>query len=255
MQKVGQNLLQLNQIGKKFDAQTPVLENINLILNKHEFVSVIGRSGCGKSTLLNILAGLIQPDSGLNILKNNSNELKATDISYVFQDPTLLPWATVSENIELPAKLARIPKPERTALSKNLLKLVGLETAKDQYPRELSGGMKMRASIARALIKTPKLLLLDEPFGSLDAMSRHKLNEELLNLYLKDKWSAIFVTHSVTEAVFLSNRVLVMSDSPGTFVSEINIDLDYPRTQQTRESDSFQNKVVEVFQALKGTAL
>ena len=242
-------LLTLDGIGKVFDNGPEVLRNVDLTLSSGDFVALIGPSGCGKSTLLRLVAGLTRPTSGT--LKPGPGHADLPDrLSFVFQDATLLPWLNVLDNVALPLKLAGMEAAERRARARAYLDLVGLSDALERYPRQLSGGMKMRVSIARALTVDPLLLLLDEPFGALDEMTRDTLNEELLRLRERDAWTALFVTHSVAEAVFLSNRVVVMAANPGRVAAVIDVPLDYPRTADTRRTRAFGDLVVGVSEAL-----
>jgi NitT/TauT family transport system ATP-binding protein len=220
-------------------ARAPVLQGINLAVQRREFVSIIGPSGCGKSTILKLVAGL-SPCSGGEIsvngmLPKNAREL----VSFVFQDATLLPWRTVERNVALALELEGRTREEIRTTVQRLLELVGLESVGKSYPRQLSGGMKMRVSIARALATRPRLLLMDEPFAALDEMTRDKMGEELLRLREEQDWTVLFVTHSVAEAVFLSSRVIVLAPHPGRVAHEVVVDLPYPRTDATRESEAF----------------
>jgi NitT/TauT family transport system ATP-binding protein len=227
-------------VGKTFSAgAAPVFEGINLSVKRGEFVSIIGPSGCGKSTLLKLVAGLSSCTTGeisVNGMKpKNAREL----VSFVFQDATLLPWRTVERNVALALELEGRSRDEAAATVQKLLELVGLVGVGKSYPRELSGGMKMRVSIARALATRPRLLLMDEPFAALDEMSRDRMNEELLRLREEQNWTVMFVTHSVAEAVFLSSRVVIMAPHPGRVAHEVLVDLPYPRTAATRDSEEF----------------
>ena len=229
-----------------------ILDNIDLSVARGEFVSLIGPSGCGKSTVLKLVAGLTPATSG-NISVEGMTPANAREIvSFIFQDATLLPWRTVFDNVGLPLELERIPKELREEKVGALLQLVGLSHAAKSYPRQLSGGMKMRVSIARALSTRPRVLLLDEPFAALDEISRDHLNEELLRLQLEQSWSSLFVTHSVAEAVFLSSRVLIMAPHPGRIAYEIPIPLLYPRTAETRLDSAYEDLVAHVSKTLRG---
>ena len=238
----------LRGINKKFGSEQAVLHDINLDLGASDFVSLIGPSGCGKSTLLRIIAGILDSSSGTMSFSDGSQDHQG--ISFVFQEPTLLPWLTVDRNVQLPLRMQGVDYQLRSEVSKELLAKVGLVGAAEKYPRQLSGGMKMRVSIARALSVKPKLLLLDEPFGALDEMTRNNLNEELLRIRSEESWSALFVTHSVAEAVFLSSRVLVMAANPGRVAHIVDIPLAYPRTHETREDVAFSDLVRKVTKAL-----
>ncbi len=231
-------------VGKRYAAgMAPVLEGINLTVERGEFVSIIGPSGCGKSTLLKLVAGLSPWTSGEiavnGMLPKNAREL----VSFVFQDATLLPWRTVERNVALAMELEGRTREETAATVTKLLDLVGLAQVPKRYPRELSGGMKMRVSIARALATKPRLLLMDEPFAALDEMTRDRMNEELLRLREEQGWTVLFVTHSVAEAVFLSSRVIVLAPHPGRVAHEVAIDLPFPRDEKTRESAEYDELV------------
>jgi NitT/TauT family transport system ATP-binding protein len=242
----------LSGVSKTYGSNPPVLQQIDLTIAKGEFVSLIGHSGCGKSTLLKLISGLTNATSG-SILADGMTPVNAREtISYIFQDATLLPWRTVARNVGLGLELERVSRDRRKKTVDSLLELVGLTHVARAYPRQLSGGMKMRVSVARALATTPRLLLMDEPFGALDEMTRDRLNEELLRLRAEQNWTAVFVTHSVAEAVFLSTRIIVLAPSPGRIAQEINIDLPFPRTAVTRESPEFESLVTHVSRALRG---
>ncbi len=225
--------ISLTHVNKTFDNGTVAIKDLNLNINKSEFISLVGPSGCGKSTLLRIIAGLSSMSSG-NI--EWSDRAHQKEIAFVFQEAALMPWATVMGNVRLPLKLARVSKKVADNAIKEALQLVGLESFAQSYPRQLSGGMKMRVSIARALVTSPKVLLMDEPFGALDDITRTKLNLELLDLWSKKHWTVVFVTHNIYEAVYLSNRVVVMAARPGRVVADITIDEPSPRNEQFRTS-------------------
>ncbi len=241
----------LASVSKRY-GNTTVLQQIDLSIAKGEFVSLIGPSGCGKSTLLKLISGLTSPSAG-DILVEGATPVDARkSISYIFQDATLLPWRTVSRNVGLGLELEHVDREARKQKVQSLIELVGLTHVAESYPRQLSGGMKMRVSVARALATTPRLLLMDEPFGALDEMTRDRLNEELLRLRAEQSWTAVFVTHSVAEAVFLSTRIVVLAATPGRIAQQIAIDLPFPRTGVTRESPRFESFVTEVSRALRG---
>jgi NitT/TauT family transport system ATP-binding protein len=234
----------LTDVSKRFaGADAEVLHGVSLSIERGEFVSIIGPSGCGKSTLLKMVAGLASCSSG-EIAVNGMTPKNARElVSFVFQDATLLPWLTVERNVALALELEnRTPLQIKKTVAK-LLELVGLEKVSKSYPRQLSGGMKMRVSIARALATRPRLLLMDEPFAALDEMTRDRMNEELLRLRAEQNWTVMFVTHSVAEAVFLSSRVIVLAPHPGRIAQDIAVDLPYPRTEATRESDAYDELV------------
>jgi NitT/TauT family transport system ATP-binding protein len=239
-------------IGKRYGDRPPVLEGIDLAIEKGEFVSIIGPSGCGKSTLLKLVSGLASVSQG-SILVDGMAPISAREIvSFIFQDPTLLPWRTVEQNVGLGLELEHTSRDKRTRKVKSLLEFVGLSHVAKSYPRQLSGGMRMRVSIARALATTPRILLMDEPFAALDEMSRDRLNEELLRLREEQKWTVIFVTHSVAEAVFLSTRVLVLAPHPGRLAHDLPINLPFPRTPEMRSTSDFELTVAYVSKALRG---
>lgn len=228
-----QPLITLSQVNKLFENGIYALKDLNLTINPGEFISLVGPSGCGKSTLLRIIAGLTDRSSGMIQWHKNTDE---ENLAFVFQEPALLPWATVRDNINLPLKLAGMPKKSADYAINEALQLVGLENFAKSYPRQLSGGMKMRVSIARSLVTSPRVLLMDEPFGALDDITRTQLNVELLNLWSQQNWTIIFVTHNIYEAVYLSNRVVVMAPRPGRVVADILIDQPYPRSEAFRTS-------------------
>jgi NitT/TauT family transport system ATP-binding protein len=232
--------ISLEGLSKRFADGPLVLDDISLTASNGEIISIVGPSGCGKSTLLRLIAKLIPATSGeIHHTGNNINP------AFIFQDATLLPWANVMENIAVPARLKGVSKSKRLDTASKWANMVGLNDALDFYPRQLSGGMKMRVSIARALCQSPNLLLLDEPFGALDAITRNRLNEDLLRLHDESRWTAFFVTHSVTEAVFLSNRIIIMNNNPGSVAAIIENTLPFPRDYHTRESIEFQQRVAE----------
>jgi len=240
-------------VTKKYGEARAILDSINIVIEKQEFVSIIGPSGCGKSTVLKLIAGLSSPSSG-TIRVDGMTPLNAREtVSFVFQDATLLPWRTVKQNIGLGMELERVPKDRREKEIDILLELVGLKPVSESYPRELSGGMKMRVSIARALATHPRLMLLDEPFAALDEMTRDRLNEEILRLRAEQRWTAVFVTHSVPEAVFLSDRILVLAPNPGRVYAEFRVDLPVPRTSAVRSSRQFDAFASQVAHALRET--
>jgi NitT/TauT family transport system ATP-binding protein len=243
--------LELTGVSKRY-GNTTVLASIDLAIAQGEFVSLIGPSGCGKSTFLKLISGLTTATKG-SILIDGLTPLHARkSISYIFQDATLLPWRTVTRNVGLGLELEHVNREVRKQKVQSLIELVGLTHVAGAYPRQLSGGMKMRVSVARALATTPRLLLMDEPFGALDEMTRDRLNEELLRLRSEQNWTAVFVTHSVAEAVFLSTRIVVLAPTPGRIAQEIAVDLPFPRTNVTRESPQFESLVTDVSRALRG---
>jgi NitT/TauT family transport system ATP-binding protein len=225
----------LSNVSKVYSNGTVALKDLNLSIAEGEFVSLLGPSGCGKSTVLRLVAGLGQMTSGDLSLEGHSER----KLAFVFQEAALMPWATVWQNIYLPLKLSGLTKRAAASAVAEAIELVDLQGFEQSHPRELSGGMKMRVSIARALVTHPEILLMDEPFGALDEMTRSKLNSDLLELWNRMKWTVVFVTHNIYEAVYLSNRVVVMAARPGRVVSEVTIDEPYPRTEEFRTSPVF----------------
>ena len=212
------------------------LEPIDLTVRQGEFVTIVGPSGCGKSTLLRLIAGLSQSTAGSIVL---SEGFSPPRLAYVFQSPTLMPWASVQANVRLPLDLAGMPRSDADEKTRHALELVGLQQFARSFPRELSGGMQMRVSIARALATEPRLLLMDEPFGALDEITRNRLDREFSELSARENLTVLFVTHSIYEAVFLSSRVLVMSPRPGRVHAEVNIDAPRPRADDFRGTVKF----------------
>ena len=241
-----ESIVKFSGVSKRYGDGPLVLDNIDLELSPGDFVSFIGPSGCGKSTVLKLVAGLNPWTEGQVSVAGVTPRRARDRQAFIFQDATLLPWLTTRHNVELPLKLRGDPLPARVSKAQEMLALVGLDKVSNYYPRQLSGGMKMRASLARALTLAPQLLLLDEPFGALDEMTRFRLNEDLLALRAKTPFTAMFVTHSVAEAVFLSNRIIVMAANPGRFHAEVRVELPYPRLAGLREQPEFQAKVNEV---------
>jgi len=231
---------------------TTALQGIDLAIEEREFVSLIGPSGCGKSTLLRIVGDLVQPTSGSVVVNGKPARRARVDRDYgiVFQDPVLYDWRTVAKNIALPLEIARWNRRRRAERVKAMLELVELHGFGDHHPWQLSGGMQQRVSIARALSFDPALLLMDEPFGALDEMTRERLNMELLRIWEASGSTIVFVTHSIAEAVFLSTRVVVMSARPGRISDLVPIDLPQPRTGATREDPRFFELVTRVREAL-----
>jgi NitT/TauT family transport system ATP-binding protein len=245
--------IDFTQVSKRYGTSSIVLEGIDLRIEKGEFVTLIGPSGCGKSTVLKLIAGLTPPTLGEIKVDGMTPKNARETLSYIFQDPTLLPWRPVEQNVGLGLELEGVSKLRRQETTATLLKLVGLEHVAKFYPRELSGGMKMRVSIARALATSPKLLLMDEPFAALDEMARNRLNEELLRLKTEQGWTGVFVTHSVEEAVFLSSQVIVLAPHPGRILKLFPIDLPFPRTAALRETPEFGALVAKVSHTLRST--
>lgn len=227
-----QTLLRLLGVRRIYRTGVLAVDGIDLDIAAGAFISLLGPSGCGKSTLLRIIAGLAEPTIGQR--QWLAGAAKPGDIAFVFQEPTLLPWATVADNVYLPLRLSGMKRSHAGPRIAEAIAAVGLDGFAHAYPRELSGGMKMRVSIARALVTRPRLLLLDEPFAALDEITRLKLNEDLLRLWQGEGWTVVFVTHSVFESVFLSQRVLVMTQRPGRIAADFAIDLPYPREMALR---------------------
>jgi NitT/TauT family transport system ATP-binding protein len=247
--------IEFMSVSKRYTNTGMVLAGVDLTVFKGEFVSLIGPSGCGKSTVLKLISGLTSPTLGTIKVDGMTPKDARETVSYIFQDATLLPWRPVEQNIGLGLELGGVGKMRRREKTTALLKLVGLEHVAKVYPRELSGGMKMRVSIARALATSPKLLLMDEPFAALDEMSRDRLNEELLRLRDEQKWTAVFVTHSVEEAVFLSSRIIVLAPNPGRIHEVFAIELPFPRTAALRETPEFGALVAQVSHTLRGAMM
>jgi NitT/TauT family transport system ATP-binding protein len=232
-------LVSLNGVSKRFASGTLALSAMALDIREGEFVSLLGPSGCGKSTALRLIAGLGTPSAGTIDWPRTPHDAAGTperEIGFVFQEPTLMPWATVFKNVWLPLRLKGLSQAAARDRVMEALAMVGLDRFAGAYPRELSGGMKMRVSIARALVTRPKLLLMDEPFAALDEITRIKLNDDLLRLWQGQKWTIVFVTHSVFESVYLSTRIVVMAARPGRVIEEVAVDAPYPRGNDYRLS-------------------
>ncbi|MDG4601981.1 MAG: ABC transporter ATP-binding protein [Defluviicoccus sp.] len=235
-------------VGKVFADGTDALAGLEFHLDHGTFTAVVGPSGGGKTTLLRLAAGLLAPTAG-QVIRTLATPGPGA-IGYVFQDPTLMPWADVRANVRLPLKLTRMPRREADARVANALALVGLDAFADRYPLQLSGGMRMRVAIARALVTEPSLLLLDEPFAALDEITRFRLNDELLRLWQLRRCTVLFVTHSVGEAVYLAERILVLSPRPGRVVTDIAVALPQPRSAALRTSRPFEDLSAAVSRAL-----
>jgi NitT/TauT family transport system ATP-binding protein len=244
----------LNMVYQTRNAETVALKDATLEVAEGEFISLIGPSGCGKTTLLRIIADLIQPTSGQILVAGKSPRQSRLDreYGYVFQAPALLEWRSVLKNVMLPLEVMKYSQAERMPRAAKLLEMVGLKDFHKSYPWQLSGGMQQRVSIARALAFDPKLLLMDEPFGALDEITREAMNLELLKIWQETKKTVIFVTHSIPEAVFLSTRIVVMTPRPGKIEQVIHVDLPHPRDTETRESQRFFELATEVREALRG---
>jgi len=241
-----QPIITFSSVSKNF-GKISALENINISVNHGEFLALIGPSGCGKSTILRLASGLDSPSSG-------KIDISTDKVGYVFQDATLMPWRTVRKNVGLLAQLEKFDKEIIKKKTDDILELVGLEDFADHYPFALSGGMKMRASLARSLVLDPELFLFDEPFGALDLITRGRLNVELLQLYTSKKFTSLFVTHSVEEALFLSSRVIVFSGRPGKIKGEFEVPFKYPRDTKIRYSSEFAELSGEVGKILEDSS-
>ncbi len=247
----GNTIVELKGLSKRFDQDHDVISDIHLEVQEGEFISFVGPSGCGKSTLLRLMAGLTSVTEGSVLINGEAPTEPRDDLYLVFQEANLLPWARVRENVELPLKLQGKPKSERQTVADSMVELVGLKDAVERFPRQLSGGMKMRVSIARALSVSPRFLLLDEPFGALDAITRNQLNEDLLRIREKDPFTAFFVTHSVAEAVFLSTRIVVLENNPGRIADIIEVPHAFPRTADFRESSEYFDLLAQTSKVLR----
>ncbi len=236
--------LRFEHLSMVFPDGTRALDDVSFTIAQGEFVTVVGPSGCGKSTLLRVASGLEENSTGVC-------EVDRDSIGYVFQDATLLPWRTVQRNVELIAELHHMPKDERARRAREAIELVGLDGHQDKHPKQLSGGMKMRCSLARSLVMDPKVFLFDEPFGALDEISRERLNDELLSLFSGVGFAGLFITHSIAEAVFMSTRVIVMSGRPGRILADIDIPFEYPRHPELRYEPEFAEVSGQVSEYLK----
>jgi NitT/TauT family transport system ATP-binding protein len=242
----------LRGVGKRYRGAAVALEGISLSIERGEFVTFLGPSGCGKSTLLKLVSGLSPLTEGSIEVNGMTPENARELMSFIFQDATLMPWRTVEQNVGLGLELEHAARELRRERVAQMLELVKLEHVARRYPRQLSGGMKMRVSIARALVSRPRILLMDEPFAALDEMTRDRLNEELLRLYAEQKWTVLFVTHSVAEAVFLSSRIVILAAHPGRVAHDVKVELAWPRTAATRESNEFEHTVTRTSRLLRG---
>ena len=241
----GLTRLAFRDVAMTFPDGTHAVDPVSFDVAAGEFVSVVGPSGCGKSTLLRIASGLTPHTAGTVSVDRSA-------VGYVFQDATLLPWRTVRHNVELLAELAGLPSGERRRRAAEAIQLVGLNGFEDKYPKQLSGGMRMRASLARSLVLEPDVFLFDEPFGALDEITRERLNDELIGLFQAKRFGALFITHSIAEAVFMSTRVLVMSARPGRIVAEFAVPFAYPRSPELRFDPEFARLCGDVSHALRG---
>ena len=238
-------LLDFDNVSMTFPDGTKALDNISFSVNAGEFVTVVGPSGCGKSTLLRIASHLEANTGGTCSVDRDS-------IGYVFQDPTLMAWRNVQRNVELIAEVHKVPKAERHARAAEAIEVVGLKGFEEKYPRQLSGGMKMRASLARSLVMKPKVFLFDEPFGALDEITRERLNDEVLNLFQSEGFAGLFITHSISEAVYMSTKVLVMSARPGRIVASFDVPFGINRSHDLRYEPEFAELCGEISHALRG---
>ena len=235
----GTPIVALRGVGKAFPGGTVALAGLDLDVREGEFLSLLGPSGCGKSTALRIIAGLTEPTQGAVEWTAAAKTENENRLGFVFQEPTLMPWANVSNNVLLPLKLKGVAPKQAAKRVAAVLDRVGLQKFATAYPRELSGGMRMRVSIARALVTEPELLLMDEPFAALDEITRFKLNNDLLQVWQALRTTIVFVTHSVFESVYLSSRIVVMAARPGRVFTELSIDAPYPRDQTFRTSADY----------------
>jgi NitT/TauT family transport system ATP-binding protein len=246
---MSESLVSLDGVDKRFDNGVQALGGVSLRVGAGEFVGLLGPSGCGKSTVLRLAAGLDAPSAGR--VESPALRHGAADTAFVFQDATLMPWASVADNVWLPLRLAGSSRSDSRQRIEAALAIVGLGDFAGAFPNELSGGMRMRVSIARALVTRPRLLLMDEPFAALDEITRGRLNADLLAAWQTQGFATLFVTHSVYEAVFLSQRVLVMSGRPGRVIDELAIDAPYPRTAAFRHSAAFSDACARLAAALE----
>ena len=246
----GDNKLKIENVYKEYDTskgKMVALNGANLDIAENEFICVVGPSGCGKSTLLNIIAGWLEPTSGTVYLDGKPIEGTGMERGVVFQQYALFPWRTVLKNVMFGPEMKKMPKNQAEEIARKYIKAVGLEGFENSYPKELSGGMKQRVAIARAYAANPEVLLMDEPFGALDAQTRVQLQTELLNTWEKEKKTCFFITHDVDEAIILAQRVVIMSARPGRIKKIVNIDIPYPRTQETKSDPRFLELKAEIW--------
>ena len=242
--------LKIDNVVKEYmgnKGKTVALNGVSLDIKENEFICVVGPSGCGKSTLLNIIAGLLEPTSGAVYLDGKKIEGTGVERGVVFQGYALFPWRTVLKNVMFGLEMKRMPKDQAEKIAKKYIKAVGLEGFEHAYPKELSGGMRQRVAIARAYAADPEVLLLDEPFGALDAQTRVQLQSELLNTWEHEKKTCFFITHDVDEAIILAQRVIIMSARPGRIKRIVDIDIPYPRTQATKTDPRFLELKTEIW--------
>jgi len=248
----GDAIIRMDRVTKRFGNDTLAVSDMSMTINEGDFISLLGPSGCGKSTALKMIAGLLPVTAGTITITPQDGKSEQ-DLAFVFQEPTLMPWATVSDNVFLPLQLAGVSRTAATPRVESALQEVGLSKFARAYPRELSGGMKMRVSIARAMVTRPRILLMDEPFAALDEMTRSKLNNDVVRLASTNGLTVIFVTHSVFESVYLSTRVVVMAARPGRVAAELDMATPWPRTEDWRISQAFNAEAKRVSDTLKGT--
>jgi NitT/TauT family transport system ATP-binding protein len=251
---MGQVRIKVEHVSRRFESlkksMITALDDVSMEVSDGEFVSLVGPSGCGKTTLLRIIGGLLRPTSGKTYIGGSVLTGPATDVGFVFQHPTLFPWRTVIGNVLLPFDIKAGRTDEKRQRAVELLKLTGLEGFEDKYPFELSGGMQQRVSIARALVHDPQILLMDEPFGPLDALTREQMGFELLKIWERLRITAVFVTHDISEAVFLSDKVVVMSARPGRMVNTVKIEISRPRSPAVKEDSAFMGYAHQIRQSI-----
>lgn len=245
-------LIRMDRVRKEFGKTVLAVEDMTLTINEGDFISLLGPSGCGKSTALRMIAGLLPITAG-TVTITPPEQKGEQDLGFVFQEPTLMPWATVYNNVWLPLRLAGIKKSEAAERVRAALVEVGLSKFEKSYPRALSGGMKMRVSIARAMVTRPRILLMDEPFAALDEMTRMKLNNDVMRLAAEHRLTVVFVTHSVFESVYLSNRIVVMAARPGRVAADLEVAAPWPRDDSFRRSTTYVEECRRVSATLKGT--
>ncbi|MBV8087008.1 MAG: ABC transporter ATP-binding protein [Chloroflexi bacterium] len=248
-------MLEVRDVSFSYDQggrASPTLRDLSFSVERGHIASLVGPSGCGKTTLLKVIAGLVAPDSGEVLVGGRASQGVEPEVGYIFQDPRLLPWRTVIQNVMLPLDIQRLSRPQARMTAQRALTVVGLPDVEHAYPAELSGGMKQRVAIARALSYDPAILLMDEPFAALDAISREKLNLEMLGLRQSTGKTMLFVTHSISEAVLMADRVLVMSPRPATVCREISVDLGPDRDLRVQDSVEFTRLTAAVREALEG---
>ncbi len=242
------SILEIKDVVKKYITEKKevlAVDNVNFEVRNNEFLSIVGPSGCGKSTILRMIAGLEKPTSGEILFEGRKIEKPDAERGMVFQQYTLLPWRTVLKNVGLGLEIKGVPKEERDNVARKFIRMIGLEGFEDAYPYELSGGMQQRVAIARTLANDPKIVLMDEPFGALDAQTRTILQNELLKIWEKDKKTVVFITHSVEEAVYLSDRVIIMTARPGKVKDIVDINIDRPRKRNSMEFVAYKKEIVD----------